>query len=263
MVSTRPLVSSIVTRHADRRVEDKMESPAWWPRIHSFCIGLDGAPDLENARLVAEFLGTAHHEYIYTVQEGLDALSDVIYHIETYDVTTVRASTPMYLMARKIKAMGVKMVFTGEGADEIFGGYLYFHKAPNPRGVFRRDRAQGHQAQPLRLPTRQQIHGGVGRRGARAVPRQGVSRHRHEHRSGAQDVESGTRNGSRNTSCAHPSTPRTTRTCPESVLWRQKEQFSDGVGYGWIDGLKDHAESQISDAMFEAAPYRFPGEHAA
>ena len=113
-----------------------MQSPAWWTRVHSFCIGLEGAPDLEHARSVAEFLETAHHEFNYTVQEGLDALSDVIFHIETFDVTTIRASVPMYLMARKIKAMGIKMVFTGEGSDEVFGGYLYFHKAPSDEEFF-------------------------------------------------------------------------------------------------------------------------------
>jgi asparagine synthase (glutamine-hydrolysing) len=251
------LVSAIVSRHADLRVEDHMQSPAWWPRIHSFCIGLEGAPDLENARRVAEFLGTAHHEYHYTVQEGLDALSDVIYHIETYDVTTVRASTPMYLMARKIKAMGVKMVFTGEGADEVFGGYLYFHKAPNPEEFFaetvrkvlklnhydclRANKSMAAWGVEARVPFLDKafLELAMTMDPALKMSNPGEGRiEKHIVRSSFDTLDD--------------------PYLPESVLWRQKEQFSDGVGYGWIDGLKDYAEDQVSDAAFEAAPYRFP-----
>jgi asparagine synthase (glutamine-hydrolysing) len=127
------IIAATAKRYAARRIEDGGRSEAWWPQLHSFAIGLNGSPDLEAARGVAEHIGTVHHEFEFTVQEGIDALSDVIFHLETYDVTTVRASTPMYLMARRIRAMGIKMVLSGEGADEIFGGYLYFHHAPDPR----------------------------------------------------------------------------------------------------------------------------------
>jgi asparagine synthase (glutamine-hydrolysing) len=251
------LVSAIVTRHADKRVEDHMQSPAWWPRIHSFCIGLEGAPDLEHARAVAGFLGTVHHEYHYTVQEGLDALSDVIYHIETYDVTTVRASTPMYLMARKIKAMGVKMVFTGEGADEVFGGYLYFHKAPNPDELFaetvrkvlklnhydclRANKSMAAWGVEARVPYLDKAFLDLAMTIDPVLKMSNVAENRIEKHIVRDAFDT-------------PDDPY----LPESVLWRQKEQFSDGVGYGWIDGLKDYAEAQISDVMFEAAPYRFP-----
>ena len=240
-------------------MEDNGRSPAWWPRIHSFCIGLEGAPDLESARAVAEFLGTAHHELHYTIEEGLDALSEVIYHIETYDVTTIRASTPMYLMARKIKAMGIKMVFTGEGADEVFGGYLYFHKAPNPTEFFaetvrkvqalnhydclRANKSMAAWGVEARVPFLDKefldlamaidpslkMTSNDGRRIEKNILRE------------AFDI---------------PDDPY----LPESVLWRQKEQFSDGVGYGWIDALKDRAERQVSDDLFEARAHRFP-EH--
>ena len=125
------LVSAIAAKYVAKRIEDEDQSDAWWPRLHSFSVGLKGAPDLVAARQVADMIGTVHHECHFTIQEGLDAIRDVIYHLETYDVTTIRAATPMYLMSRKIKAMGIKMVLSGEGADEIFGGYLYFHKAPN------------------------------------------------------------------------------------------------------------------------------------
>jgi asparagine synthase (glutamine-hydrolysing) len=251
------LVSSIVTRHADKRVEDKMQSPAWWPRIHSFCIGLEGAPDLENARKVAEFLGTAHHEYHYTVQEGLDALSDVIYHIETYDVTTIRAATPMYLMARKIKAMGVKMVFTGEGADEMFGGYLYFHKAPNAAELF---------AETVRKVTKLNHYDCL--RANKSMAAWGVEARVPFLDKAFLEI---VMNIDPTLKMSDPTQNRIEKHLlrtsfdtpddaflPESVLRRQKEQFSDGVGYAWIDGLRDYAEGEISTAMFDAAAYRFP-----
>jgi len=251
------LVAAIVSRHAELRIEDHLESQAWWPRVHSFCIGLEGAPDLQHARTVAEFLGTAHHELNYTLQEGLDALSDVIYHIETFDVTTIRASVPMYLMARKIKAMGIKMVFTGEGADEIFGGYLYFHKAPNDEEFY---------SETVRKV--QALHNYDCLRANKSMAAWGV-----EARVPFLDKDF--------LDLAMAIDPRLKRIDPEAqriekhvlreafdtsddpylpqpVLWRQKEQFSDGVGYGWIDGLKERAEKQISDVLFEAAPYRFP-----
>ncbi len=251
------LVSAIVTRNAERRVEDDGRSAAWWPRVHSFCIGLDGAPDLAAARTVADFLGTAHHELHYTIQEGLDALVDVIYHIETYDVTTVRASTPMYLMARKIKAMGVKMVFTGEGADEVFGGYLYFHKAPDADELFaetvRKVQALNHY-DCLRANKSMAAWGIEAR-----VPfldkafldvAMGIDPELKMSDASSGRIEKQILRDAFNT----PDDPY----LPDEVLWRQKEQFSDGVGYGWIDALRDHAESHISDELFEARAHRFP-----
>ena len=251
------LVSAIVSRHSEMRVEDHERSRAWWPRVHSFCIGLKGAPDFENARKVAEFLGTVHHELEYTLQEGLDALSDVIYHIETYDVTTVRASTPMYLMARKIKAMGIKMVFTGEGADEIFGGYLYFHKAPNPEEFYRetvRKVEKLHYYDCLRA-NKSMAAWGIEARVPfldkafldvamnldpkyKMINKAEGRMEKYLMRSAFDDAEN--------------------PYLPESILWRQKEQFSDGVGYGWIDGLKNYAESKVSNEMFRNRAFRFP-----
>ncbi|MBN2601344.1 MAG: asparagine synthase B [Candidatus Marinimicrobia bacterium] len=251
------LVSAIVTRHSEMRVEDHEKSRAWWPRIHSFCIGLEGAPDFENARKVAEFLGTVHHEFEYTLQEGLDALSDVIYHIETFDVTTVRASTPMYLMARKIKAMGIKMVFTGEGADEVFGGYLYFHKAPSPVEFYKetvRKVEKLHHYDCLRA-NKSMAAWGIEARVPfldkafleltmnldpkyKLVDKTKGRMEKYLMRSAFDSKEK--------------------PYLPKSVLWRQKEQFSDGVGYGWIDGLKDYAKEKVSDEMFKNRSYRFP-----
>ncbi|GHS92894.1 asparagine synthase B [Bacteroidia bacterium] len=129
------IVSAIAKKYASKRVESADSEKAWWPRLHSFAVGLEGSPDLVAAKKVAEHIGTVHHEIHFTIQEGLDAIRDVIYHIETYDVTTIRASTPMYLLARVIRSMGIKMVLSGEGADEIFGGYLYFHKAPDAKAL--------------------------------------------------------------------------------------------------------------------------------
>lgn len=251
------LVSAIVSRNAERRVEDDGRSPAWWPRVHSFCIGLDGAPDLESARAVAEFLGTAHHELHYTIEEGLDALSDVIYHIETYDVTTIRASTPMYLMARKIKAMGIKMVLTGEGADEVFGGYLYFHKAPNPGGFFAETvrKVQALNNYDCLRANKSMAAWGVEAR----VPfldkafldlAMGIDPSLKMSSNNDRRIEKHILREAFDT----PDDPY----LPEAVLWRQKEQFSDGVGYGWIDSLKEHAERQVGDDLFAARAHRFP-----
>lgn len=170
------LVAAVAARFARRRVEDDDTSEAWWPRLHSFAIGLKGSPDLAAAEVAAQALGTVHHGFEYTFEEGLDALPEVIRHIETYDVTTIRASTPMFLLARRIKAMGVKMVLSGEGSDEIFGGYLYFHKAPNAREFHEELCAQAGCALQLRLPARQQVDDGLGRGAARAVPRRRIPR---------------------------------------------------------------------------------------
>lgn len=251
------LVSAIVTRHADLRVEDDFRTRAWWPRIHSFSIGLEGAPDLAAAREVAESLGTAHHELHYTIQDGLDALTDVIYHIETYDVTTVRASTPMYLMARKIKAMGVKMVLSGEGADEVFGGYLYFHRAPSPKAFFdetvrkvsalhhydclRANKAMSAWGVETRVPFLDKAFLNLVMGMAPQLKMADAGNGRMEKQPLREAFDT-------------PDDPY----LPASVLWRQKEQFSDGVGYGWIDALRDHAEKRISDILFAGRAYRFP-----
>ncbi|KAG5181263.1 asparagine synthase [Tribonema minus] len=245
------LVASVASRHARRNPN----SP--FPRIHSFSVGIEGSPDLKAAKEVADFLGTVHHSYQYTIQEGLDAIREVVYHLETYDTTTIRASTPMFLMSRKIKAMGVKMVLSGEGADEIFGGYLYFHKAPNAQEFFEetRDKVQAlHQFDCLRAnkstsawgveprvpfldadflelsmnidPSEKMIHKAEGRMEKYIIRK-------------AFDT---------------PDDPY----LPDHILWRQKEQFSDGVGYGWIDALRDNAAAHVSDDMFNHRANRFP-----
>lgn len=250
------VVAWCAAQFARQRVEDDGRSEAWWPRLHSFAVGLEGSPDLAAARLAAEALGTAHHEFHFTFEEGLDALSEVIRHIETYDVTTIRASTPMFLLARRIRSMGIKMVLSGEGSDEVFGGYLYFHKAPDAR-EFHAETVRKldalHQFDCLRANKSMAAFGIEARvpfldlvflDTAMAIdPEQKRVRPR---RPGGRPVEKWL-----------------LRTAfegclPESILWRQKEQFSDGVGYGWIDGLKAHAEAQVSDAEFAGAERRFP-----
>ncbi|WP_334130737.1 asparagine synthase B [Silanimonas lenta] len=250
------VVAWCAAQFARQRVEDDGRSEAWWPRLHSFAVGLEGSPDLAAARVAAEALGTAHHEFHFTFEEGLDALSEVIRHIETYDVTTVRASTPMFLLARRIRSMGIKMVLSGEGSDEVFGGYLYFHKAPDAR-EFHAETVRKldalHQFDCLRANKSMAAFGIEARVPfldlafldvAMAIdPEQ---KRVHPRQSGGRPVEKWL-----------------LRTAfegclPESILWRQKEQFSDGVGYGWIDGLKAHAEAQVSDAEFAGAERRFP-----
>jgi len=251
------LVASVAARHAARRVEDG--STAWWPRVHSFCIGLEGSPDLAAAQEVADFLGTAHHAFTFTIQDGLDALSEVIRHLETYDVTTIRASTPMYLMTRKIKALGIKMVLSGEGADEIFGGYLYFHKAP--------DAAAFHRENVDKLKT---LHLYDCLRANKSTMAWGVEVRVPFLDRDFLDFALGF-DPTHKLSGTHPDGARIEKHIlraafddhddpwlPASVLWRQKEQFSDGVGYGWIDALKDHAETVVTDAMLERAQLRFP-----
>jgi asparagine synthase (glutamine-hydrolysing) len=250
------LVAACAARFARHRIESDDREEAWWPRLHSFAIGLEGSPDLAAARVAAESLGTSHHEFKFTVQEGLDALADVIRHIETYDVTSIRASTPMYLMARRVKAMGVKMVLSGEGADEIFGGYLYFHKAPSA--------AAFHEETVRKLDA---LHLYDCNRANKAMAAWGV-----EARVPFLDLEF------LDVAMSMDAEHKRTRpgriekavlreafvgALPDSILWRQKEQFSDGVGYGWIDSLKAHAEKSISDeelaAAGEAFPFNTPG----
>lgn len=250
------LVAACAARFARRRVEDDDASEAWWPRLHSFAIGLEGSPDLAAAEVAAKALGTVHHGFTYTLQEGIDALPEVIRHIESYDVTTVRASTPMYLLARRIKAMGVKMVLSGEGSDEIFGGYLYFHRAPDAR-AFHEETVRKvdalHQYDCLRA-NKSMMAWGVEAR----VPFLDL-----EFVELAMGMDAAAKMVAPRCNGRPPMEKAVLREAfegvlPEDILWRQKEQFSDGVGYGWIDGLKAHAAARVGDAAFAAAAERFP-----
>ncbi|GHF92970.1 asparagine synthase B [Thalassotalea marina] len=245
------LVSSITQKFAARRIEENDLSEAWWPKVHSFACGLEGSPDLVAAQKVADSIGTIHHSVIFTEQEGIDALKEVIYHLETYDVTTIRASTPMYLMARKIKAMGIKMVLSGEGADEIFGGYLYFHKAPNAQEFHEellRKLDKLHMFDCLRANKSMSAWGVEAR-----VPFLDKSFMDVAMRINPEDKMCG--NGKIEKGILRSSFEGY---LPEEILWRQKEQFSDGVGYSWIDGLKAHVEEQVTDQQLENAKFRFP-----
>ena len=246
------ITSALAKKYSDKRIESDDTDAAWWPRLHSFAIGLEGSPDLAAARKVADHLDTVHHEIKFTIQEGIDAIKDVIYQLETYDVTTIRASTPMYLMARAIKAMGIKMVLSGEGADEIFGGYLYFHKAPNAKEFHEetvRKLDKLHQYDCLRANKSLCAWGIEGRVpfldkefmdvAMRLNPKdkmivQGERIEKWVLRKAFEDY------------------------LPESVAWRQKEQFSDGVGYSWIDTLKEMVNEQVSDEQLDHAHFRFP-----
>ena len=245
------VISAIAKKNAARRVETDDKQEAWWPRLHSFAVGLKGAPDLAKAREVAEHIGTVHHEINYTVQEGLDAIRDVIYFIETYDVTTVRASTPMYLLARVIRSMGIKMVLSGEGADEVFGGYLYFHKAPD---------AQAFHEETVRKLLKLHLYDCL--RANKSLAAWGV-----EGRVPFLDKEFldvAMRMNPEAKMCPGKSIEkRVVREAfadmlPESVAWRQKEQFSDGVGYSWIDTLKEITAAAVSDEQMAHAAERFP-----
>jgi asparagine synthase (glutamine-hydrolysing) len=245
-------VSAIAKKYAANRIESNDVQKAWWPQLHSFAIGLEGSPDLTAARKVADHIGTVHHEVHFTIQEGLDAVRDVIYHIETYDVTTVRASTPMYLLARVIRSMGIKMVLSGEGADEIFGGYLYFHKAPDARALHEetvRKLDRLHLYDCLRANKSLAAWGVEGR-----VPFLDKEFLDVAMRLNPNDKLSGLRRRMEKWILRKAFEDM----LPESVVWRQKEQFSDGVGYNWIDTLKNTASSQISDEQFAKAAERFP-----
>lgn len=245
------ITSAIAKKFADKRVETNDTAGAWWPQLHSFAVGLEGAPDLLAARQVAAHLGTVHHEILFTIQEGIDAISDVIYHLETYDVTTVRASTPMFLMARAIKAMGIKMVLSGEGSDEIFGGYLYFHKAPNAEEFHKetvRKLDKLHQYDCLRANKALAAWGIEGR-----VPFLDKEFMDVAMRLNPQDKMVGP--GKMEKWMLRKAFEDM---LPESVTWRQKEQFSDGVGYAWIDTLKELVDQQVSDVELANAQYRFP-----
>jgi len=245
------VISAVAKKYASRRVESNGKQEAWWPQLHSFAVGLKGAPDLAKAREVADHIGTVHHEINYTIQEGLDAVRDVIYFIETYDVTTVRASTPMYLLARVIKSMGIKMVLSGEGADEVFGGYLYFHKAPDARAFheetlrklsklylydcLRANKSLAAWGVEGRVPFLDKEFLDVAMRlnpAAKMCP--GKTIEKKIVREAFQDM------------------------LPAGVAWRQKEQFSDGVGYSWIDTLKAVTSQAVSDEQMAHAAERFP-----
>ncbi len=245
------VISAVAKKYASRRVESNGKQEAWWPQLHSFAVGLKGAPDLAKAREVADHIGTVHHEINYTIQEGLDAVRDVIYFIETYDVTTVRASTPMYLLARVIKSMGIKMVLSGEGADEVFGGYLYFHKAPDARAFheetlrklsklylydcLRANKSLAAWGVEGRVPFLDKEFLDVAMRlnpVAKMCP--GKTIEKKIVREAFQDM------------------------LPEGVAWRQKEQFSDGVGYSWIDTLKAVTSQAVNDEQMAHAAERFP-----
>ena len=245
------IISAVAKKYAARRIENEGRTDAWWPQLHSFAVGLKGAPDLAAAKKVADYIGTVHHEIHYTVQEGLDAIRDVIYFIETYDVTTVRASTPMYLLARVIKSMGIKMVLSGEGADEIFGGYLYFHKAPDARAFheetvrkigklylydcLRANKSLAAWGVEGRVPFLDKDFMDVAMRlnpAAKMAPGKVIEK------KVLREAFEGM--------------------LPHEVAWRQKEQFSDGVGYNWIDSLKEITAAQVSDGMMAEAAERFP-----
>lgn len=245
------VISAIAKKFAKKRVESGNTEEAWWPQLHSFAVGLQGSPDLAAARKVADHIGTVHHEIHFTIQEGLDAVRDVIYHLETYDVTTIRASTPMYLMARVIKSMGVKMVLSGEGADEVFGGYLYFHKAPNARAFHEetiRKLSKLHLYDCLRANKSLAAWGVEGR-----VPFLDKEFLDVAMRLNPEDKMA--KNGRMEKWVVRKAFEDY---LPESVAWRQKEQFSDGVGYSWIDTLKAMTAEKVTDEQLKNAKYRFP-----
>ena len=245
------VVSAIAKLYAAKRIETNDEHDAWWPRLHSFAVGLKGAPDLAKAREVAEHIGTVHHEVNYTIQEGLDAIRDVIYHIETYDVTTIRASTPMYLLARVIRSMGIKMVLSGEGADEIFGGYLYFHKAPDAKAFHEetvRKLGKLHFYDCLRANKSLMAWGIEGR-----VPFLDK-----EFLDVAMRIDPALKMCPGKTIEKGVVREGFADMLPESIAWRQKEQFSDGVGYSWIDTLKKITSESVSDEQMAHAAERFP-----
>lgn len=244
------VISALAKRYSKLRIEDNDMKDAWWPQLHSFAIGLENSPDLKAAQIVANHIGTVHHEIHYTIQEGLDAIRDVIYQIETYDVTTIRASTPMYLLARVIKSMGIKMVLSGEGADEVFGGYLYFHKAPS---------AEEFHKETVRKLNRLHLYDCL--RANKSLAAWGVEGRVPFLDKEFLDVamrfnpsEKMIRDGRIEKWCIRKSFEEY---LPNTIAWRQKEQFSDGVGYGWIDTLKKIAEENVTDEMMANAKYRF------
>ncbi|MHA7843262.1 MAG: asparagine synthase B [Winogradskyella sp.] len=245
------VTSAIAKKYSQRRIEADDKEQAWWPQLHSFSVGLEGSPDLAAARKVADHIGTVHHEIKFTIQEGLDAIKDVIYQLETYDITTIRASTPMYLMARVIKSMGIKMVLSGEGADELFGGYLYFHKAPNAKEFHEetvRKLSKLHMYDCLRANKSLAAWGIEGR-----VPFLDKEFMDVAMRINPEDKM--IKNGRIEKWVVRKAFEDM---LPESVAWRQKEQFSDGVGYSWIDTLKALVNEEVTDEQMASAHFRFP-----
>ncbi len=245
------ITSALAKKFASKRIETGDKQDAWWPQLHSFSVGLKGAPDLKAAKIVADHIGTVHHEINFTVQEGIDAIRDVIYHLETYDITTVRASTPMYLMARAIKSLGIKMVLSGEGADELFGGYLYFHKAPDSKEFHEetvRKLDKLHQYDCLRANKSLAAWGIEGR-----VPF--LDKEFIETAMTINPDDKMIKNGRIEKWVLREAFKEY---LPESVLWRQKEQFSDGVGYSWIDSLKELVSKEVSDLELKKASDIFP-----
>ncbi len=245
------IIAAIAKKFSHRRVETNDLLEAWWPQLHTYAIGLEGSPDLVAAREVSLHIGSVHHEFHFTIQEGLDALYDVIYHLETYDVTTVRASTPMYLMARKIRAMGIKMVLSGEGADEVFGGYLYFHKAPN---------AELFHEETVRKISRLHLFDCL--RANKSMAAWGIEARvpflDKEFLDVAMSINPTDKMAGKGRMEKHILREIFSEYLPEKIVWRQKEQFSDGVGYSWIDTLKETADKEISDQQMKTANFKFP-----
>jgi asparagine synthase (glutamine-hydrolysing) len=245
------IVAAVAKQFVEKRIEDDDQSNAWWPTLHTFAVGLEGSPDLVAAQKVADHIGSIHHSLTYTIQDGLDALHDVIYHLETYDVTTIRASTPMYLMARKIRAMGIKMVLSGEGADELFGGYLYFHKAPNAK--------EFHEETVRKLD---KLHWYDCLRANKSMSAWGVEARvpflDREFIDTAMNINPDAKMITSKKMEKHILREAFADLLPDEIVWRQKEQFSDGVGYGWIDSLKDLSDQQVSEEQIKNAQYRFP-----
>ncbi len=246
------VTSALAKKYAAHRIESGDTQSAWWPQLHSFSVGLEGSPDLAAAQKVAEKIGTVHHEVKFTIQEGLDAIRDVIYHLETYDITTIRASTPMYLMARAIKAMGIKMVLSGEGADEIFGGYLYFHKAPS---------AQEFHEETVRKLSKLHMYDCL--RANKSLAAWGIEGRVPFLDKEFMDVAMRINPADKMVTPERKMEKWVVRKAfeeylPESVAWRQKEQFSDGVGYSWIDTLKEVVNNEVSDEQMANAHFRFP-----
>ena len=245
------ITSALAKRFSSKRIESGDTQDAWWPQLHSFSVGLEGSPDLKAAKVVSDHIGTIHHEIIFTIQEGIDALRDVIYHLETYDITTVRASTPMYLMARAIKSLGIKMVLSGEGADELFGGYLYFHKAPSAEELHNetvRKLNKLHQYDCLRANKALAAWGIEGR-----VPFLDK-----EFIEVAMNINPKDKMINKDRIEKWVIRKAFEEYLPDEVLWRQKEQFSDGVGYSWIDSLKDLVSKEITDEQMESASKKYP-----
>jgi asparagine synthase (glutamine-hydrolysing) len=244
------IIAAIAAKYRKGRIEAKGKEEAWWPRLHSFSVGLDGSPDMKHARTVAKHLGTVHHEVVFTIQEGFDAIRDVIYHLETFDTTTIRAATPMYLMARKIKSMGIKMILTGEGADEIFGGYLYFHMAP--------DEKEFHEETVRKLLALSKFDC---LRANKAMAAWGIEARVPFLGRDFLDYAMSIKPASKMCPGKVIEKKILREACsdllPRSILWRQKEQFSDGVGYGWIDYLKSFAERHVTDIELLHASERF------